>query len=177
MAYDNNQGGNQTNRGGLQGGLGGMFGFGGGNNGAAPVRTEKLETAPADFDAFERKLTEVQTAYGAEDIGALRRLATPEMMSYFDEELTANARKGLVNRLSEPKLLQGDLSEAWREGADEYATVAMRFSLIDTMVDKASGRVVSGDQTKASEATEVWTFVRPRGATPNDWQLSAIQQA
>jgi len=76
----------------------------------------------------------------------------------------------VVNRLSDVKLLQGDLAEAWREGDTDYATVALRYSLVDQMVDRASGRVVEGGP---DEATEVWTFMRKRGG---QWILSAIQQ-
>jgi predicted lipid-binding transport protein (Tim44 family) len=74
------------------------------------------------------------------------------------------------------KLLQGDLSEAWREGRDEYATVAMRFALNDVMEDIATGKPAPGSQG-ATEAREVWTFRRPLGAGPDAWKLSAIQQA
>ncbi|MDB5513559.1 MAG: hypothetical protein JWQ17_317, partial [Tardiphaga sp.] len=70
------------------------------------------------------------------------------------------------------KLLQGDLDEAWREGDTDYASVAMRFSLVDKTLERGTGRLVSGSE-KPIEATEVWTFVRPRGAS---WELSAIQQ-
>jgi predicted lipid-binding transport protein (Tim44 family) len=106
----------------------------------------------------------------------MRALATPEMASYFAEELAANAKQGLVNRVSDVTFLQGDLSEAWREQQGEYATVAMRFSLIDTMADRVSGRIVSGDPTTPQQATEVWTFARRVGGTAGDWKLSAIQQ-
>jgi predicted lipid-binding transport protein (Tim44 family) len=75
------------------------------------------------------------------------------------------------------KLLQGDLSEAWRKGGSEYATVAMRFSMIDATLDRATGRVVSGDHTLPAEAMEVWTFRRDDRALADGWQLSAIQQA
>ena len=51
-----------------------------------------------------------------------------------------NASRGVVNQISDVKLLQGDLSEAWSEVNDEYATVAMRYSLNDKIVDRASGR-------------------------------------
>ena len=48
----------------------------------------------------------------------------------------------------------------------------MRFSMIDKTVDRVSGRLVEGSE-QPTEATEVWTFLRPRGA---NWELSAIQQ-
>lgn len=128
------------------------------------------QITPADFDSFERLLGEVQSAYGKEDLAALRTRVTPEMLSYFSDELAQNASRGVVNRLSNVKLLQGDLSEAWSEGDAEYATVAMRYSLVDEMIESAGGRVVEGGP---DEATEVWTFRRARGGA---WLLSAIQQ-
>ena len=132
--------------------------------------TDEVGLTPEDFNSFERLLGNVQGAYGAEDIGGLRSLATPEMLSYFSEDLAANASKGVVNRISDVKLLQGDLSEAWREGETEYATVALRYSLDDQTVERDSGRVVEGG---TDEANEVWTFMRRRGG---HWLVSAIQQ-
>jgi predicted lipid-binding transport protein (Tim44 family) len=78
--------------------------------------------------------------------------------------------------MSAIKLNKGDLAEAWREGGAEYATAAMQFQLIDTMVDRASGRIVSGDPNVPDQATELWTFVRGAGSGPDAWLLSAIQQ-
>jgi predicted lipid-binding transport protein (Tim44 family) len=144
-------------------GSGGFGGFGGGSS--AP-----LQVTPEDFNTFERLLGEIQTAYGNEDVQALRQRLTPEMVSYFVEEMTRNSSQGAVNKISDVKLLQGDLAEAWREGSDEYATVAMRYSLSDTMVDRATGKVL---QIEPSEATELWTFRRAAGG---QWMLSAIQQ-
>jgi predicted lipid-binding transport protein (Tim44 family) len=48
----------------------------------------------------------------------------------------------------------------------------MRFSLVDQMIERASGRTVEGGAP--SEVTELWTFMRARGG---DWLLSAIQQS
>ena len=47
----------------------------------------------------------------------------------------------------------------------------MRFALTDSMVERASGRIVEGGAP--GEVTELWTFMRARGG---DWLLSAIQQ-
>jgi len=149
--------------------LGGLGGFGGG---AAAPATAPLEIQREDFDTFERLLGEVQTAYGREDLSGLRSRVTPEMLSYYAEELSENASRGVVNQLSDVKLLQGDLAEAWREGDDEYATVAMRYQLNDTYVDRDSGRVVEMPET-AEQAAEYWTFRRARGGP---WMVSAIQQ-
>ncbi len=142
---------------------------------AASAAVGQLTVGPGDFDAFERLLGEVQTAYGREDMKALETRLTPEMLSYFADELETNKRNGVVNRISGIKLLQGDLSEAWREAGADYATVAMRYAITDQMLDRASGRVVEG-RASPEEVTEVWTFTRRSGADANGWELSAIQQ-
>jgi predicted lipid-binding transport protein (Tim44 family) len=149
--------------------LGGFGAMGGG--GAAPA-IEPLEIKPEDFNTFERLLGDIQTAYGREDLASLRAHLTPEMLSYYAEELSENASRGVVNQLSDVKLLQGDLAEAWREGDNDYASVAMRYSLVDRYVDRATGKAAEGNDAP-QEATEVWTFKRTRGGS---WLLSAIQQ-
>ena len=145
----------------------------GGYAGSGPAPGGSIALGPADYDTFERLLGEIQTAYGAEDLNVLRQRATPEMVSYFADDLAQNASNGVVNRVSDVKLLQGDLAEAWREGDTEYATVAMRYALKDSYVERASGRVVEGDAERPAEVTELWTFRRNHGGA---WLLSAIQQ-
>jgi predicted lipid-binding transport protein (Tim44 family) len=140
------------------------FGLG---SGSAP-----LEITPADYEAFERLLSEVQAAWSNEDVAKLHTLATPEMVSYFTKDLEENKARNDINKVSDVKLLQGDLAEAWREGDTDYASVALRFSLVDKTIERTTGRLVAGSEAP-TEATEVWTFVRPRGA---NWELSAIQQ-
>ena len=158
---------------------GGFGGFGGGSPAPqpqAPVVTP-IRIQDADFSQFERLLGESQSAYSDENLDRLRAIATFEMVSYFSQEIAEHTRNGVINKISGVKLLQGDLAEAWRENNDEYATVAMRFSLIDVMQDRATGRIVSGNPSAPDQATEVWTFQRPAGSGVQGWKLSAIQQA
>jgi predicted lipid-binding transport protein (Tim44 family) len=105
-------------------------------------------------------------------MNALRARLTPEMMSDIGSDLAANTSRGVVADLSGVKLLQGDLAEAWREGDIDYATVAMKYEIVDKLVDRATRRVVEG-QDAPVEVTEMWTFMRARGG---NWLLTAIQQ-
>ena len=141
------------------------------SNSASARASEPLTIAKSDYDAFERLLGDIQSAFSGEDLSALRAIVTPEMLSYFSEQLAHNASRGLINRVTDVKLLQGDLAEAWREGRTDYATVAMKYALKDCMVERGSGRTVEGGQR--SDVTELWTFMRVGGG---DWLLSAIQQ-
>ncbi len=140
----------------------------GGGMPAAPA----VQIGPQDFQAFEQLLQGVQSAWTQHDLTTLRMVASPEMVSYFGEQLAEQASRGERNSVTDVKLEQGDLSEAWAEDGREYATVAMRFSMIDVTKD-STGRVTSGDPSQRSMATEVWTFLRAPGGR---WLLSAIQQ-
>jgi predicted lipid-binding transport protein (Tim44 family) len=149
--------------------------FGGGAAAPSPRKAgfDGVGLTGADFNMFEKLLGDVEIAYGRGDLATLRQAATAEMAGYFAEDLAADAEAGRVNRIDDVKLLQGDLAEAWREGTTDYATVAMRFSMIDRTLDKATGRLLEGSE-EPSETTEVWTFRRDAGGA---WKLSAIQPA
>ena len=132
----------------------------------------------ADLSAFQSIHSAVQEAWGRADLGKLRQLMTPEMLSYFSEELTRNTSQGVQNIVSDIRLLKGEISESWEEGDLQYATAYMQWSAIDYVarLDRSPGQpdyVVSGNPRTPVEAEEVWTFVRRRGG---NWLLSAIQQ-
>ena len=156
----------------------GPFGGPGGvpGRGPAPDPTTPLALEKADYDRFESTLLAVQSAFSNEDAAALRKLGTPEVAEEFAAELAQNRSRGVINPMSDVRFIRGDLAEAWRESGAEYASVAMRYSLIDALIDRASGRVVQGDANRPQEVTEVWTFTRPAGGRTADWILSAIQQ-
>ena len=154
------------------GGLGSQTNFRAGTGFGLGTGTAPLEIGPADYEAFERLLGEIQTAWSNEDVDRLRTLATPEMVAYFAQDLEQNRARNDVNKVSDLKLLQGDLAEAWREGDTEYASVAMRYSLVDKTLERSTGRLVAGSE-QPMQVTEVWTFVRRHG---DNWALSAIQQ-
>jgi predicted lipid-binding transport protein (Tim44 family) len=153
--------------------LPGMGGSGAGAAGGAAAATAALALSKEDFDTFESMLIEIQAAYSKGDLNALRPLLTPEMLSYLSEDLAANTARGVENKIDAVKLEQGDLAEAWSEGNRDYATVAMRFSMLDVTRRIADGTIVEGNANVRTEATEVWTFLRGRGGR---WILSAIQQ-
>lgn len=158
------------------GGMGGSFarmgqpasGMMGG--GGAP-QSSPVSITPADYQEFERTLQQVQAAWSAQSLPQLQAVVSPEMVNYFGEQLAEQSRRGVRNTVTDVRLDKGDLSEAWAEGSREFATVAMRFSMIDVTRD-STGRIVDGDPAQRSSATELWTFVRVNGR----WMLSAIQQ-
>ena len=148
---------------------------------AAPLQLDRgrdINLDDADLNAFQAIHAAVQEAWSASDLAALRRLMTPEMLSYFSEELTRNASRGVQNLVSDVHLVKGELTESWEEANLQYATALMRWRAIDCLVRLGRSQgdadyLAGGDPRSPTEAEEMWTFVRRRGG---DWLLSAIQQ-
>jgi predicted lipid-binding transport protein (Tim44 family) len=148
---------------------------------AAPARRDRgrdINLSDADLSVFQALHAAVQKAWSEGDLGQLRRLMTPEMLSYFSEELSRNSGRGVQNIVSDVELTKGELSESWEERDRQYATAYMRWRARDYVI--RLGRpsddpeaIVSGNPRAAVEAEELWTFVRQRGG---NWLLSAIQQ-
>lgn len=136
-------------------------------------RRDEIGITDADLADFERGLVTLQTAFAAEDMATLRRIATPEVVRVLTEELEDNRTRGVRNEVFDVQLLSGDIAESWREDNWEYATLALRYESRDILRDRDSGAIVSGDD-RLTETTEVWTFRRQIGAP---WIVSAIQEA
>ncbi len=149
-----------------------------GSVGAAAARGNDLPITETDQAAFEAILKAVQGAWSKGDLGTLRHYVTPEMLSYFSEELSGNSSHGVENHVDNVELTSGDIREAWNEGNLQYATARLRWRANDYTVrtDRKPGEpgyLVEGDPQRLSEAEEIWTFARRPGG---HWLLSAIQQ-
>jgi len=152
---------------------GGMPNPGPAQAGPGPSGLPPIAIGPSDYQQFEQLLKAIQAAWTAHDLNALQAMATPEMVSYFSQQLAEQVSRGVRNVVSDVALVSGDLAQAWTEQGRDYATVAMRFSMVDVTRDTA-GRVVDGSPDEHITATEIWTFIRSPGG---HWILSAIQQA
>ncbi|MFT8776383.1 MAG: Tim44-like domain-containing protein [Gluconacetobacter liquefaciens] len=140
---------------------------------AGPSAAAQVTITPDDYRAFQRLLMDIQAAWSQQNLPALQHMATPEMVGYFNAQLSDLASRGARNVVSDVRFEHGDLSEAWSENGFDYATVAMRYSMVDITTDM-TGRVIDGSSTERVTITELWTFMRPsRGG---GWLLSAIQQ-
>ena len=84
----------------------------------------------------------------------MRHYTTPEMLSYFSEQLAENESQGVVNKVENVELIKGEVREAWDEGRLHYATALMHWRARDYTVQerRQSGTgelIVSGDAQHA----------------------------
>jgi hypothetical protein len=132
----------------------------------SPSLTEPKVTT-ADVEEFRHRLIDVQAAWSRQDIESLRRVATPEIVQYFSEQLADNVSQGVENRVEDVVVTGVEVREAWTEEARCYATVLLQWKAKDWMGMK------NGEEPISKEFAEAWTFVKHRDG---QWLLSAIQQ-
>ena len=136
------------------------------------------EVTSADKAAFQQLLIEVQTAWSKQDLAALRRFVTPEMLSYFSTALAEQTSLDIANHVEDVVLLRAEVKETWTEDAIRYATIGLHWSARDYTVSLTKqrgepGYLIEGNEETPTEAGEVWTFMRYQNGK---WLLSAIQQ-
>jgi len=116
----------------------------------------------------------VQGAWTRRDLAPVADLLTQEMQVTFRQQIDELKAAGSINRLENIAVREVDITEAWQEEGKDYLTVRFLASILDYTTDEA-GKVVAGSDTEPVKFEEYWTFSRPVG--PNQWKLSAIQQA
>lgn len=116
----------------------------------------------------------VQGAWTRRDVTPVTNLQTPEMQAIFRRQIEELKAAGAINRLENIAVREVEITEAWQEEGNDYITVRFLASILDYTTDE-SGNVVSGSDAEPVKFEEYWTFSRPVG--PNQWKLSAIQQA
>ena len=140
--------------------------------------TTDLDITVADKAAFQQLLTDIQTAWSKQDLAALRRFVTPEMLSYFSTALAENSSQEIENHVEDVVLGRAEVREAWTENETQYATVGLHWSARDYTVSLTkqrgeAGYLIEGSDEQPTESSEVWTFMRFQNGK---WLLSAIQQ-
>jgi len=120
-------------------------------------------------DAFFR----LQGGWTRRDLSPVSGLLTDEMRATLQADADALKAKGRINRLENISVRNVEITEAWQESGEEYATVLFQANLLDYTTDEA-GKVLSGSDAVPVKFEEFWTFTRPVG--PGAWRLSAIQQ-
>ena len=124
----------------------------------------------AASDAFFR----LQGGWTRRDLSPVSGLLTDEMRATLQADADALKAKGQINRLENISVRNVEITEAWQESGQDFATVLFQANLLDYTTDEA-GKVLSGSDTVPVKFEEFWTFTRPVG--PGAWRLSAIQQA
>jgi predicted lipid-binding transport protein (Tim44 family) len=144
--------------------------------GIEQIRLLDPEFDPARFcdqamDFFFR----LQAAWSARDLSPLHSLLTDELMAQLQADVDQLKREGKINHIENIAVRTCELTEAWQETGQDFATVYFYANGLDYDVNEATGEVVRGSKLEPTKFEEYWTFTRPAGTGP--WKLSAITQA
>lgn len=141
--------------------------------GVGHIRQTDAGFDPAAFAQWaQRVFVDVQDAIMRRDLTAVADRLTPQEYARLQAQCDQLRAARQTNRVEQLRFQRVEVSEAWQEGGQDWATVYVAASLADYTVDEATGALVDGARTPRG-IEEYWTFTRPVG--PKPWRLSAIQ--
>ena len=136
-----------------------------------------IHTTWGTFDFVElakASFVDIQQGIARRDLSAVQDRLTPQEYARLQAQCDQLRSARRTNRIERIQIGRAQLTEAWQESGQDWATVYFTVSLVDYTVDDSTGSVVEGSPTPV-EVEEYWTFTRPVG--PKPWRLSAIQTA
>src|SRR5207249_4379819 len=120
----------------------------------------------------QRVFVDVQEGVGRRDMSTLNDRLTPQEYARLQAQCDRLRSARQTNRVEQIQFKRADVTEAWQESGQDWATVYVAASLVDYTLDDTTRNLVDGSRTP-QDVEEYWTFTRPVGPTP--WRLSAIQ--
>ncbi len=143
-----------------------------------PDPTQPIQVSESDIAAFKQLFLDIQKAWSEQNMNRLRMAMTPEMVQYFNDELSANISRGVSNQIYHITIRDVQTVEAWSEDNLHYASMRMQWDACDydIRLDRQpadADYIASGDAQRPDTTQEQWTFSRVDNGR---WLLSAIQQ-
>lgn len=120
----------------------------------------------------QRLFADVQDAITRRDMSRLGDRLTPQEYARLQAQCDQLRGARQTNRVEQIQVKRAEVTEAWQESGQDWATVYVAASLVDYTVDDTTGGLVDGSKN-SQDIEEHWTFTRPVG--PKPWRLSAIQ--
>jgi predicted lipid-binding transport protein (Tim44 family) len=134
-----------------------------------------------DLDRFKDDrmddFLKLQKAWNFRDLSSVERLVAPEIRAQLDADIADLRRRRRINRIENVAVRGTELTEAWQERGQEYATLRFRANVTDTTLDESTLEVLEGDPNEPVKFEESWTFVRRADGSSagNPWKLTAIE--
>jgi predicted lipid-binding transport protein (Tim44 family) len=145
------------------------------DRGIEHIRGMDASFDPAGFSEWAKgTFIDVQAGIVRRDLDGVQDRLTPQEFARLQAQCDQLRGARRTNRIERVQFARAEVSEAWQESGQDWATVYFAVSLVDYTVDDATGAVVEG-ATSPVDVQEYWTFTRPVG--PKPWRLSAIQTA
>jgi len=125
-------------------------------------------------ETVEDNFFKIQSAWTKRDLSNVKSLLTPQILNTFQDDVNRYIANKQFNRLENIAVRQVDIVDAIQDQGEEYITVKFLASLLDYVVDEATGHTVSGSTSDPVKFLEYWTFTRKVGQ--RNWVLAGITQ-
>lgn len=118
----------------------------------------------------------IQSAWNSRNLEEVRNLIAPALYGVLDSDIADLKRAHHINKLENIAVRGSELTEAWEEDGNEYATLQFRAQLLDYTIDENTQAIVDGDRQQPVKFEEEWTFVKKAssGSYGSPWTLTAI---
>ncbi len=129
-----------------------------------------------DRKSFEKKLQQIQAAWSDGDLMLLKQHVGPEYIPAITEELDANTKRRIRNRIEDLSCKTVTPVQSWQEGLSDFARIRLTWTARDFFVwchrtPDDPFYLAEGDPEAMIETTQEWVFRRPRHG---EWILSDI---
>ncbi|OPY80028.1 MAG: Tim44-like domain protein [Syntrophorhabdus sp. PtaU1.Bin153] len=131
-------------------------------------------TEAAFKELAEDNFFKIQGAWTGRDLSPVKHLLTPQMLNTLQEDASRLIANKQFNRLENIAVRQVEIVDAVQDQGEEYITVKFLASLLDYVVDEATGKTMTGSSSDPVKFLEYWTFTRKVGE--KDWRLAGITQ-
>ncbi len=116
----------------------------------------------------------IVTSFANGDSETLRPLLSDEVFENFDGAINNRNANGETMEMTLVGIREADVIEASMDGRVAFVTIKFVTEQIEVVRDK-DGEPISGDPSKVSTVTDIWTFARnTRSRNPN-WTLVATE--
>jgi predicted lipid-binding transport protein (Tim44 family) len=125
-------------------------------------------------DLSEDIFFKIQGAWTKRDLGNVRNLLSPEMLSVFQQDVNRMLAEKRINRLENIAMREVEIVEAGQDRGAEVITARFYANLLDYTTDDKTTQVISGSTSDPVKFVEYWTFSRNVGE--KNWVLAGITQ-
>ena len=113
----------------------------------------------------------ILNAFAAGDVATLKLLLSDATFATFEKEISRRGKAGEQAAFKFVSIKEAKPAEAALSGND--AAITMRFvSEVVSGVKDRDGKIISGDDKRIAEVTELWTFERHLKSTDAAWKLA-----
>jgi hypothetical protein len=106
---------------------------------------------------------EMQEAWESQDWAPMRARMTNDLYNQMGRQLQELINRGLINRIDNIAVMNVALSHFYQDDQHDILTIRLSTRITDYTVERATGKVVSGDPNREKFMTYDWNMIRSRG--------------